>query len=311
MAVSSNARLFDPLWFLTRQWQMGEFQAEDTARRFRRVFVRLTRCYLDPYWASYPRIGPVTATIRGVSRSKDMGHTMRAKRVLHMSTSTQIVRDWCPFPECSLKTWRQDDARRRWADPEPFLGLVLRDQQRLDQVYDAVGSALPLAAAGPITDVLVACPAAGRHTPPPRSSTRGAAPGLRAGVGCGHAPAGTVNAQPRWSVSFARAVMARHGCRPCRVCSDVGAPRAAHNSRGTARADEPVGRLGSVGVRPVPISRQATITMVSSARTTTAAAAAWRAYVAQFARADELACPSSDPDSSARLDRYPSRRSSV
>ena len=33
-------------------------------------------------------------------------------------------------------------------------GLVLRDQQRLDQVYNAVGSTLPSAAAGPVTDVL-------------------------------------------------------------------------------------------------------------------------------------------------------------
>lgn len=30
MAASANARLFDPLWMMTRQWQMGEFQAEDT-----------------------------------------------------------------------------------------------------------------------------------------------------------------------------------------------------------------------------------------------------------------------------------------
>lgn len=29
MGRSSSARLFDPLWMLTRQWQMGEFQAED------------------------------------------------------------------------------------------------------------------------------------------------------------------------------------------------------------------------------------------------------------------------------------------
>jgi membrane protein len=33
-------------------------------------------------------------------------------------------------------------------------GLVLRDQQRLDQVYNAIGSALPAAADGPVTDVL-------------------------------------------------------------------------------------------------------------------------------------------------------------
>ena len=30
IATSSSARIFDPLWMLTRQWQMGEFQAEDS-----------------------------------------------------------------------------------------------------------------------------------------------------------------------------------------------------------------------------------------------------------------------------------------
>src|SRR5581483_5949303 len=29
MGMSSNARVFDPAWLLTRQWQMGEFQGED------------------------------------------------------------------------------------------------------------------------------------------------------------------------------------------------------------------------------------------------------------------------------------------
>ncbi len=29
IGISSSARIFDPLWMLTRQWQMGEFQAED------------------------------------------------------------------------------------------------------------------------------------------------------------------------------------------------------------------------------------------------------------------------------------------
>lgn len=29
MAVTSSARLLDPLWLFTRQWQLGEFQAED------------------------------------------------------------------------------------------------------------------------------------------------------------------------------------------------------------------------------------------------------------------------------------------
>jgi len=47
MGVSSSARLFDPLWMLTRQWQMGEFQAEDAGTpvqaRVRATTATLTR----------------------------------------------------------------------------------------------------------------------------------------------------------------------------------------------------------------------------------------------------------------------------
>ena len=49
-------------------------------------------------------------------------------------------------------------------------GLLLRDQQRLNQVYDALGAALPASAAGPVTDVLdgmrqgSAAPAGGEST---------------------------------------------------------------------------------------------------------------------------------------------------
>lgn len=48
MGVSSNARVFDPLWFMTRQWQMGEFQGEDTGSpvqaRVRATNAPLSRC---------------------------------------------------------------------------------------------------------------------------------------------------------------------------------------------------------------------------------------------------------------------------
>jgi len=47
MGVSSSARLFDPLWMLTRQWQMGEFQGEDAGTpiqaRVRATTAMLTR----------------------------------------------------------------------------------------------------------------------------------------------------------------------------------------------------------------------------------------------------------------------------
>ncbi|GIH02228.1 hypothetical protein Rhe02_02950 [Rhizocola hellebori] len=47
IATSTGARVLDPLWLLTRQWQLGEFQAEDTGSpvkaRFRATTAPLTR----------------------------------------------------------------------------------------------------------------------------------------------------------------------------------------------------------------------------------------------------------------------------
>jgi hypothetical protein len=50
IGASSSARVFDPLWLMTRQWQVGEFQGEDTGSpvqaRVRATNAALTRCYL-------------------------------------------------------------------------------------------------------------------------------------------------------------------------------------------------------------------------------------------------------------------------
>jgi hypothetical protein len=50
MRMSVSARLFDPLWMLTRQWQFGEFQAEDAGTpviaRVRATSAMLSRCQL-------------------------------------------------------------------------------------------------------------------------------------------------------------------------------------------------------------------------------------------------------------------------
>lgn len=50
MAATSSARLFDPLWQLTRQWQLGEFQGEDAGSpvqaRARATTAALSRCHL-------------------------------------------------------------------------------------------------------------------------------------------------------------------------------------------------------------------------------------------------------------------------
>ncbi len=52
MSTSTSARVFDPLWFITRQWQIGEFQAEDAGSpvmaRVRATNAPLSRCHLGP-----------------------------------------------------------------------------------------------------------------------------------------------------------------------------------------------------------------------------------------------------------------------
>ncbi len=62
IGTSSSARLFDPLWMLTRQWQMGEFQAEDAGTpvqaRVRATNAMLTRLYSG----EVPKPAPGTAT---------------------------------------------------------------------------------------------------------------------------------------------------------------------------------------------------------------------------------------------------------
>ena len=49
IGTSSSARLFDPLWLITRQWQMGEFQAEDAGTpvkaRVRATTAPISRCH--------------------------------------------------------------------------------------------------------------------------------------------------------------------------------------------------------------------------------------------------------------------------
>ena len=52
MRNATQARLYDPLWLLARQWQVGEFQGEDAGTpvlaRVRAQTARLSRCHLGP-----------------------------------------------------------------------------------------------------------------------------------------------------------------------------------------------------------------------------------------------------------------------
>ena len=55
---SISARLFDPLWLMARQWQMGEFQAADAGTpvqaRLRATTAMLSRCHLGELPANTP-----------------------------------------------------------------------------------------------------------------------------------------------------------------------------------------------------------------------------------------------------------------
>src|SRR5262249_26027460 len=68
MGTSSNARIFDPLWLLTRQWQIGEFQGEDTGSpvraRVRATAAPLTRCV-------FGELPPATAPAQPVVQPYD------------------------------------------------------------------------------------------------------------------------------------------------------------------------------------------------------------------------------------------------
>ena len=61
MNAGLQARIYDPLWMLARQWQMGEFQGEDVGTpvlaRVRARSATLSRCYLGELRATTPTTG--------------------------------------------------------------------------------------------------------------------------------------------------------------------------------------------------------------------------------------------------------------
>ncbi len=69
MRTSVQARIYDPLWMLARQWQVGEFQGEDTGTpvmaRLRAEVARLTRYFP----------GPIAPNTRATAREYDAKST--------------------------------------------------------------------------------------------------------------------------------------------------------------------------------------------------------------------------------------------
>lgn len=78
IGVSSNARFFDPLWLMTRQWQVGEFQAEDSGSpvqaRVRATNAALTHCYFGELSAdtAAPIYDPMHAPLEALVERRSM-----------------------------------------------------------------------------------------------------------------------------------------------------------------------------------------------------------------------------------------------
>ncbi len=68
MGASTSARVFDPLWFMTRQWQIGEFQGEDAGSPVR-ARVRATNAALTR--AVFGELPPSTAPVQPVAQPYD------------------------------------------------------------------------------------------------------------------------------------------------------------------------------------------------------------------------------------------------
>jgi hypothetical protein len=78
IGATTSARLFDPLWLMTRQWQLGEFQGEDTGSpvqaRVRATNAALTRCYFGELSASNsaPLYDPMRAPLEALVERRRM-----------------------------------------------------------------------------------------------------------------------------------------------------------------------------------------------------------------------------------------------
>jgi hypothetical protein len=91
IGASSSARVFDPLWMLTRQWQMGEFQAEDAGTpiqaRVRATTGMLTRRYSGELPKS-PTGGPVTVAGAAYDPSRTPLEVLVERRSMRAANET-------------------------------------------------------------------------------------------------------------------------------------------------------------------------------------------------------------------------------
>ena len=85
MGRTVSARLFDPVWLMTRQWQMGEFQGEDTGSPVA-ARVRATNASVTRYALGQPPSSPTTGTRYDATRTPL--ETVVERRVMRPVTTT-------------------------------------------------------------------------------------------------------------------------------------------------------------------------------------------------------------------------------
>ncbi|MEP6732761.1 MAG: hypothetical protein ABJE10_19105 [bacterium] len=99
IGVSSMARVFDPLWMLTRQWQVGEFQGEDAGTpvkaRVRATSATLSRCYLGTLPSTAippaPKYDPTTMPLEVmVERRPSRATSVTDPRMLGLSVEAAL-----------------------------------------------------------------------------------------------------------------------------------------------------------------------------------------------------------------------------
>jgi hypothetical protein len=152
MNTSLQARIYDPLWLLARQWQLGEFQGEDNGApvmaRWRAESAPLTRYYSGAIAPdnrvdapNYDARGmPLESLVEREAVRPDLGQTSLEKLRLAAEAGQQFLRMLELQP-------LSDDYRNAFIGEYPFLALTMEQRATLDRdslgFFDLMASRVP------------------------------------------------------------------------------------------------------------------------------------------------------------------------
>ena len=172
IGVSSNARVFDPLWMMTRQWQMGEFQGEDAGTpvqaRLRATTASLSRIRFgepgsaNARTAAYnPMTLPLETAIerratRAASSADLRALPLRVEAGLHflhmLSQATTLSQDYTAFARTHWALAALTPAQDAATDDETRRFVLMMSNRALDA--DRLAEFIRSAAAGTLQAAL-------------------------------------------------------------------------------------------------------------------------------------------------------------